>query len=279
MEQTNHPLIHPTAIVEIGAKIADNVAIGPFAVVGKDVTIASGTIIDSHVCIYGKTTIGENNHIFSHTTLGSVPQDLKYKGEKSELIIGDNNNIREFCLINIGTELGGNRTVIGDDNLIMSHSHIAHDCLIANGCIFASSSIIGGHVEIDDFAVIGGDCAIHQFVHIGRNSMLAGGSILTQDLPPFCLAQGNRANIVSVNIVGIRRHLSSDTDVIKRAFKELFRGQKKENLKERAQHLLSMTDNEYIKSLCEFVIHSQRGIPMSSDFLSQKDNIPGKENT
>ena len=279
MERDHRHSIHPTAAIEQGAKIADNVTIGPFTVIGKDARVASGTIIDSHVCIYGRTTIGANNHIFSHTTLGSVPQDLKYNGEDSELIIGNNNKIREFCLINIGTELGGNQTVIGNDNLIMSHSHIAHDCVIANGCIFASNSIIGGHVKIDDYSVIGGDCAIHQFVHIGRNSMLAGGSILTQDLPPFCLAQGNRANIASVNIVGLRRHLSLDIDVIKKAFKELFRGQKKENLKERAQLLLSITDNKYIKSLCDFIIHSQRGIPVANDFLSQEDAIPRKGNT
>jgi len=259
----NNLLIHPTAIVEDGARIGENVQIGAYCIIGAKVTIGDNTKIQNHSCIYGRTTLGQNNNIFSHTVLGSEPQDLKYDGEDSELIVGSNNTIREFCLINLGTKSGGNVTKIGNNNLIMSHTHIAHDCIINNNCIMASNAIIAGHVEMQNYSFVGGSCAIHQFVHIGEYAILAGGSVLTQDLPPFCLAQGNRAIIKSLNVVGIRRNLPKEIDNLKKAFKAFFR--ENANMKENVEDFYKNTDNEYIKSFCEFIKNSKRGIPIARD--------------
>lgn len=267
----NSAKIHPSAIIEDGARIGENAIIEAFCVIGSSVTIGDNTTIQNHSCVYGKTTIGKNNTIFSHTVLGSIPQDLKYDGENSELIIGDNNRIREFCMINIGTKSGGNKTVIGDNNLIMSHVHIAHDCIMHNNCILASGAVLAGHIDIRDNAFIGGSSAIHQFVQVGEHSMLAGGGILTQDLPPFCLAEGNRAVLKSLNVVGLRRHMPDEVDSLKKAFKLFFRVTSKVDMKKNIEDFYKITDSKYIRSLCEFVINSNRGIPLD---LAQN---PGKE--
>ena len=256
--------IDKTAIVEDGVELGVDIEIGPFSIIKKGVKINDGTKIDSHCVIEGNTYIGKNNQIFSHATLGSIPQDLKYKGEYVELIIGDNNKIREYTLFNPGTEGGGGKTVIGSNNLFMGYVHVAHDCIIGNNCIFANVATLAGHVEVEDYAVVGGLSAIHQFCKIGTLAMLGGGSIVVQDIPPFCITEGNRAVLRGLNLTGLRRNLEnrSDIDEIKKAYKELF--EKSAPLKDIAQNLVK-SDNKYVKKLAEFVLNSKRGIPFKKE--------------
>ncbi len=253
--------IHKTAIIEKGAQLGENVTIGAYTIIGKNVKIGNNTIIDSHTLIEGKTTIGKNNHIFSHASIGTIPQDLKFNAEDVELIIGNNNKIREYTLFNPGTKGGGSKTIIGNNNLFMGYVHVAHDCIIADNCIFANCATLAGHVEIDDFVVIGGLTPIHQFCKIGTSSMIAGGSVVTQDIPPYCLAEGNRAKLKGINLIGLRRRFENKEDIneIKKTYKTLFRTSKA--LKDTAQELLKKANNEHIKLMCNFVINTTRGIP------------------
>jgi UDP-N-acetylglucosamine acyltransferase len=254
--------IHKTAIIEDGAKIASDVVVGPFTIIGSEVSIDSGTTISSHCLIEGDTTIGKNNHIFSHSVLGTIPQDLKYNGEKTQLIIGDNNTIREHTLINTGTAGGGYKTVIGNGCLLMGHVHIGHDCILGNNIVVANSCAIAGHVEIEDFAVIGGMSAIHQFCKIGESSMIGGGSILVQDIPPFCICEGNRATLRSLNINGLRRRFRNtrdDIDHIKKAYKSIF--ESGQSIADTTKDILNNTQNQYAKQLAKFVSKTKRGIP------------------
>ncbi len=197
--------IHPSAIVEEGAKIGENVVIGPFCLVGKDVEIGKGTKLHSHVVINGHTKIGEDNDIFQFATIGEVNQDLKYHGEETYTVVGDRNRIRESVTIHRGTVQGGGTTRIGNDNLLMVNAHVAHDCQIRNNCILANNATLAGHVELDDFVIVGGMSAIHQFVIVGAHVMLGGGSMVSQDVPPYVMAQGNHARPFGVNIAGLKR--------------------------------------------------------------------------
>jgi len=253
----NH--IHPTAIIEDGAKIGENVTIGAYSLIGKDVTIGDNTTIASHTLIEGITTIGKNNQIFSHAVIGSIPQDLKFAGERVELVIGDNNKIREFTLINPGTEGGGGVTKIGNNNLLMGYVHIAHDVIIQNNCILANAATLAGHVELGNGVVIGGMTPIHQFVKIGDLAMVAGASALSQDVPPYCMVQGNRAYLRGLNLTGLRRHLNKeDIESVKSAYKELFAGGVA--YKEAASGLIENSTNEHVLNMAEFIINSKRGI-------------------
>ena len=252
-------LIHPTATVEDGAKIGNNVTIGAYTYISKDVTIGDGTKVGSHTLIEGHTTIGEDNEIFSHAVIGSIPQDLKYAGERVELIIGNRNKIREFTLINPGTEGGGKVTRIGDDNLLMGYVHIAHDVIIGNHCILANAATLAGHVELGNGVVVGGLTPIHQFVKIGDLAMIAGASALSQDVPPYCLAEGNRAYLRGLNLTGLRRHLpTEDTNALRVAYKQIFMGEK--NYKNAAQELLENSTNSHVLNMAKFIIESTRGI-------------------
>lgn len=256
--------IHATAIIEEGAIIGNDVSIGAYSIIGKDVSIGDNTLIKSHVVIEGKTTIGKSNRIFSHAVLGTIPQDLKYDGEETELIIGDNNTIREHTLINTGTSGGGYKTVVGNGCLIMGHVHLGHDCIIGNNIVIANSTALAGHVEIDDNAVIGGLSAIHQFCKVGESAMIGGGSILVQDIPPFCICEGNRATLRSLNINGLRRRFKdsrSDIDAIRKAYKEIF--DSGQPIADVANELLDSSDNQYVKQLATFVINTKRGIPFT----------------
>ena len=246
-------------IIENGAKIGANVKIGENVFISKDAVIGDNCEIAHGAAIYGKTTIGEGTKIFSYAVVGSIPQDLKYHGEKTELFIGKNNIIREFTLLNPGTEGGGGKTVIGNNNLLMGYVHIAHDCIIGNNCILANAATLAGHVELGDFVVIGGMTPIHQFVKIGDYAMIAGASAVSQDIPPYCLAQGNRAKLRGLNLTGLRRRFDSETiNALKRAYKELFLSELP--LKEVAQELLK-SSNEHVKNLAQFVFKTKRGIP------------------
>ena len=255
--------IHKTAIIEEGAVLGDNITIGAFTIIGKDVKIGDGTIVDSHTLIAGKTTIGKNNHIFSHASIGTIPQDLKFNGEDVELIIGDNNKIREFTLLNPGTVGGGSKTVIGSNNLLMGYVHIAHDCIIGDNCIFANGATLAGHVESADFVVVGGLTPIHQFCKIGTHVMIGGASAVAQDIPPYCLAEGNKAVLRGLNLNGLRRRFENraDIDTIKSAYRELFESGKP--LQEVANELFEKDENKHVKELASFVLNTKRGIPFT----------------
>ncbi|NPA28727.1 MAG: acyl-ACP--UDP-N-acetylglucosamine O-acyltransferase [Epsilonproteobacteria bacterium] len=252
--------IHPQAIVESGAKLGEDVVVGPFAYVGAEVSIGDRTVIGQCARIEGETTIGQDCEIFSHAVVGSIPQDLKFHGEKVQLIIGDRNKIREFTLINPGTEGGGGVTRIGDDNLFMGYVHVAHDCRIGNRCIFANAATLAGHVEIGDGVVVGGLTPIHQFVKVGELAMIAGASALSQDVPPYCLAEGNRAVLRGLNLTGLRRAFPREAiDPVRAAYKELF--ERGKPLKETAERLLNETRSEEVRKMCRFVLETKRGIP------------------
>lgn len=255
--------IHKTAIIEEGAQLGDNITIGAFTIIGKDVKIGDGTVIDSHTLIAGKTTIGKNNHIFSHASIGTIPQDLKFNGEDVELIIEDNNKIREYTLLNPGTIGGGSITKIGSNNLLMGYVHIAHDCIIGDNCIFANGATLAGHVECADFVVVGGLTPIHQFCKIGTQVMIGGASAVAQDIPPFCLAEGNKAVLRGLNLTGLRRRFENreDIDAIKHAYKELFESGKP--LQEVAKELFETDENKHVKELASFVLNTKRGIPFN----------------
>ncbi|GAB6045744.1 acyl-ACP--UDP-N-acetylglucosamine O-acyltransferase [Caminibacter profundus] len=244
----------------IKGKIGKNCKIGEGVIIDENVVIGDNCIIEPYAVIIGYTTIGDNNHIYSHAVIGSEPQDLKYKGEKTQLIIGNNNKIREFSLINPGTEGGGGVTKIGDNNLLMGYVHIAHDVIIGNNCILANAATLAGHVVLEDYVVIGGMTPIHQFVKIGAHAMIAGASAVAQDIPPFCLAEGNRAKIRGLNLTGLRRRLDDRKiiDELKVAYKELF--ERGKPIKEVATLLLN-SENQYVKHLAEFILNSKRGIP------------------
>ena len=213
--------------------------------------------------IAGKTTIGKNNHIFSHASIGTIPQDLKFNGEDVELIIGDNNKIREFTLLNPGTVGGGSKTVIGSNNLLMGYVHIAHDCIIGDNCIFANGATLAGHVECADFVVVGGLTPIHQFCKIGTHVMIGGASAVAQDIPPYCLAEGNKAVLRGLNLNGLRRRFENraDIDAIKSAYRELFESGKP--LQEVANELFEKDENKHVKELASFVLNTKRGIPFT----------------
>ncbi len=252
--------IHPSAIIEEGAQIGEDVEIGAYTFVSKDAKLENGVKILQGAQIHGDTEIGEGTTIFYNAVVGSIPQDLKYHGEKVKLIIGKNNKIREFTFLNPGTEGGGGVTKIGDNNLIMGYVHIAHDCIIGNNNIFANAVTLAGHVEVGNNAVIGGMTPVHQFVKIGDFAMIGGASAVAQDIPPYCLAEGNRAVVKSLNIVGLRRNFDkNEIDLLKRAYKQLFLSGKL--LKESAEALLKESDNEKIKNLCNFILNTKRGIP------------------
>lgn len=255
-------LIHATAIVEEGAVLGENVSVGPFAYIGPNVKIGDNTQVSSHAVIDGYTTIGKNNRIFHHAAVGSIPQDLKFAGEKTELIIGDDNTIREFTLLNPGTKGGGSITKVGNGNLLMGYVHLGHDVIMGNHCILANGATLAGHVELGNHVVIGGLTPVHQFVHIGDFAMIGGASALSQDVPPFCLAEGNRANLRGLNLTGLRRAMGrEDINALKSAYRELF--EEGRPLQEVADDILTRTDSPKVKQLCEFIKNSKRGIPFT----------------
>jgi UDP-N-acetylglucosamine acyltransferase len=217
--------IHSSAIIDPRAQLADDVHVGPYSVIGPDVAIESGTSIDSHVVLTGHTRIGRNNKIYSFCTLGEIPQDKKYAGEPTELVIGESNTIREFCSINVGTIQGGGVTRIGSDNWIMSYVHVAHDCTIGDHTVMANLTQLAGHVGVGDWAVLGGMVGVHQFVRIGAHSMCGGGSTLVQDVPPFVLCRGSPAQPYGINVEGLQRRGFEEATIaaLKRAYRTVFR--------------------------------------------------------
>ena len=219
------PRVHPTAIVDPKAELADEVTVGPYAIIGPQVRIGAGTSVGAHATISGRTTIGARNRIFAHAALGGEPQDKKYRGEDTELVIGDDNTIREFCTFNTGTVQGGGVTRIGSDNWIMAYVHVAHDVVVGDHCILANNASLAGHAVVGDWVILGGLTGVHQFVRIGAHAMTGGASLLLQDLPPFVICQGNPAAPHGLNSEGLKRRgfAPEAIAVLRRAYKAIYR--------------------------------------------------------
>lgn len=218
-------MIDARAVIDPSARLAADVSVGPFSIIGPDVEIGAGTEIGPHVVIKGPTTIGRDNRIFQFASIGDEPQDKKYAGEPTRLEIGDRNTIREYCNFNTGTVQDGGLTLIGNDNWFMVGVHIGHDCQVGNNTIMANNVAVGGHVHVGDFVILGGMTAVHQFSVLGAHSMAGGGSILTQDLPPYVMCSGNPASPHGINSEGLRRRGFSAEAIaaIKRAYKQIYR--------------------------------------------------------
>lgn len=218
-------VIHPTAIIHAGARLDEDVEIGAYTLIGEHVEIGGGSRIGPHAVITGHTSIGRNNRIFQFVSLGEAPQDKKYAGEPTRLEIGDGNTIREFCTFNCGTVQDAGVTRLGNDNWMMAYVHLAHDCQVGNNTIFANNSQLAGHVRVDDYAILGGFTAVHQFCRIGAHSITAIGTVVLQDIPPYVTASGNTAQPYGVNAEGLkRRGFTAEAIVqIKRAYKTLYK--------------------------------------------------------
>lgn len=218
------PKIHPMAVVESGAQLAEDVVVGPFVYIGPQVKLGRGCIVHHHASIEGATTAGDNNEFFPNCVIGAVSQDLKYRGGDCALVIGHHNTFRENCTIHIGTEDGGGSTRVGDGNLIMVAAHIAHDCVIGSNCILANNVMLAGHVAVEDFVVISGGAASHHFVTFGKHSFVGGLSAIARDVPPFMIVEGHPGSIRGVNRTGLRRRGYTDSQIepLKTAYRMLF---------------------------------------------------------
>ncbi len=260
--------IHATAVVDSKAEIANDVEVGPYSIIGPNVKIGAGTKIGSHTIIEGYTSIGKENNFAHFASIGGAPQDMKYRGEPTKLMIGDRNTIREFTTIHTGTAQDEGVTRIGNDNWIMAYVHIAHDCQVGNNTIFASNAQIAGHVHVEDWAILGGMSGVHQFVRIGQHAMLGGASALVQDIPPFVMAAGEKASPHGVNVEGLkRRGFTSETiTALRQAYKVLykdglsFEDAKVEIQKMVAAHAADAATAEKLAQFHDFIAASTRGI-------------------
>jgi UDP-N-acetylglucosamine acyltransferase len=256
-------LIHPTAIVDAKAQIDSSVKIGPYAVIGPDVRIGAGTTIGPHTTIEGKTTIGENNQVFQFASIGAAPQDKKYNNEPTELIIGNSNTIREFVTLNRGTAQDQGITRIGNDNWIMAYVHVAHDCVVGDQCIFANSTNLAGHVQIGDWAILGGYTGVHQFCKVGAHAMSGVGSVVLHDIPPFVMVSGNTAQAHGINTEGLKRRgfTADDISQIRLAYKTLYKnGLTLVEAKAALQTQANDSGSESIALLSRFLESVTRGI-------------------
>ncbi len=255
-------LIDETAVVDPTAEIGNNVSIGAYSIIGQDVVIGDDSWVGPHVVIKGPTKIGQSNRIYQFASIGDDPQDKKFSGdEQSTLEIGDRNLIREYCSINRGTEEGGGKTVIGNDNWIMACVHIAHDCLVGNSTVFANNTTLAGHVTIDDYVIFGGFTGVHQFCHIGKHCFTAPSSIVVKDIPPFLMVAGNRAKPTGLNREGLKRHgFTTETiDLLRKAYKIIYRSGLTKNMAlEELEGLKSQS--EAVKEFSHFIEKSTRGI-------------------
>ena len=255
------PRIHPTALVDAGARIAGDVDIGAYSIVGPDVTIGAGTRIGPHVVVTGRTTIGARNRIFQFASVGEIPQDRKYGGEPTATVIGDENVIREFVTIHAGTAQDRGVTTIGNGNWFLAYTHVAHDCVVGDATTFSNNAQIAGHVTIGNYAVLGAYAGVHQFCRVGAHAMLAAGAIVLQDVPPFVTASGYPAKPAGTNNEGLRRRGFSAADIatVRRAYKTLYR----EGLPlEQARTALAQAakDAPLLEPLVTFLETSHRGI-------------------
>ncbi len=253
--------IHPTAVVAAGAEIDTEVEIGPYAIIGEHVRIGARSVVGPHAFIGGRTTLGEGNAIFHHTSVGAVPQDLKYHGEPSELIVGDRNQIREFATLHLGTESGGMVTRIGSDNMLMSYTHVAHDCALGDRNVLANGVQLGGHVTLQDWIVVGALSGIHQFVRIGESVMIGAGSMVSLDVAPFCNATGDRAELRGLNALGLKRRGidAASSAAVKGAYRTLFQSGLKAS--EAIARLRADANGcDEVERMLRFIESSERGI-------------------
>jgi UDP-N-acetylglucosamine acyltransferase len=253
-------MIHPQAIVDPSARIADDVSIGPFCVIGADVEIDSGTSVASHVVINGPTKIGKDNEIFQFASIGEKPQDLKFDDEPTELIVGDRNRIREYVTLHRGTPSGGNVTKIGNDNLLMANVHVAHDCIVGNNVILANATALAGHVVVDDHVILGGYTTVHQFTRIGAHAFTGFSTAIDRDVLPFFTVAGNRARAVGINKEGLKRRGFSPESI--RALQEAF----KLLIKSTCSHKVALekvaeiaSKDENVRKMLDFLDASERG--------------------
>lgn len=256
--------IHPTAVIGTGAIIGEGTTVGPYSVIGEHVVIGKSNNIHSHVVIDGHTSVGDGNTIFQFASVGAVPQDLKYKGEASTLLIGDSNIIREYVTLQPGTAAGGMKTVIGNKNLFMACVHVGHDGIIGDGNIFANGAALAGHITVGNRATVGGLSGLHQFVRVGDFSMIGAGSMVTKDIPPFCNAQGDRAGLVGINAIGLERAKFAAEDIllVKEFYKEFFLRQGG-TVKEKAEQVLKQyPESGVAKMWGTFIIGTDRGITL-----------------
>ena len=255
------PLLHPTALVHPGARLADDVEVGPYTIIGEHVEIGSGTHIAAHVVIGGHTRMGRNNRVFQFASLGDVPQDKKYTGEPTRLEIGDNNTIRECCTLNVGTSLDLGVTRLGDDNWIMAYTHVAHDCQVGSHTVLANSVQLAGHVLIADYAILGGGTLVHQFCRIGAHAFTAGGSVVLRDVPPYVMSGGNSAQPHGLNSEGLKRRgfTPQAMDALRRAYKTVYRSGL--SLEEARQQIVEQAQEfPEVQVLAEFLATTTRGI-------------------
>jgi UDP-N-acetylglucosamine acyltransferase len=253
--------IHPTAVVDAAAQIDPSCEIGPFAVVGSQVRMGPRNVVGAHAVLDGDTTFGEANRIFPFASIGQIPQDLKFHGEKTKLVIGSRNQFREFCTVHVGTEGGGGVTRIGDGCLLMANSHVAHDVQLGDGCILANSVPLAGHVVVEDHVVFGGLAGVHQFTRIGRLAFVSGGSMVGMDVAPYCTVQGDRAQLAGLNTIGLERAGFSAEQIgrVKEAYRILFRSGLQ--LKEALERLRGeLAGHPEIDHLVAFVARSERGL-------------------
>lgn len=254
-------MIHPTAIVHPGARLGENVRIGAYSLIGEHVEIGDDCEIGAHVVITGHTRLGRGNRIYPFASLGEAPQDKKYAGEPTRLVIGDGNTIREFCTLNTGTVQDRGETRIGDHNWIMAYVHIAHDCVVGSHTIFANNATLAGHVLVDDYAILGGFTGVHQFCRIGSHVITGIASVVRQDVPPYVMAAGNPASPHGINSEGLRRRGFSPESIgaIKRAYKTLYRSGL--GLAEaRARIGAEVEHHPELKPLADFLAVTGRGI-------------------
>lgn len=253
------PVIDPSACIDSRARIGANVSIGPYSVIGPDVEIGDECWIGPHAVINGPTRMGRGNKIFQFASIGEAPQDLTYKGEDTTLEIGDGNTFRENCTVNRGTIKGGGVTRIGNDNLLMACSHVAHDCELMNNVILANGASLGGHVIIEDHAMLAGFALVHQFVRVGAHSFCAMGSGVNKDVPPFLMISGNPAQPHGINKVGLERrgYTSEDLRAIRRAYKTLYKSALK---LDEAIKQMRVDDNSHVRDMAAFIENSTRSI-------------------
>jgi len=254
-------MIHPSAIIDPGAEIGENVEIGPYTIIKDHVTIGSGSVIASHVTIDPYVEIGPGCHIFQYASIGAVPQAVKFKGEVTWLKIGRNTVIREFATLNRGTAFGGGVTEIGEENFLMAYTHVAHDCRTGKGVIMANNATLAGHIVIGDHVIIGGLTAVHQFVRIGDHAYIGGKSAVVKDIPPYVIASGDRATLHGLNKVGLKRHGFSEKTIsdLKKAYRIIFRIGL--TVREGVERVLAEVDNiPEVLNFVDFLKNTERGI-------------------
>lgn len=264
--------IHPSAVIAPGAELDLGVQVGPYAVLGPQVRIGRDSRIGPHSVVEGRTTLGCENTIFQFASVGAIPQDKKYQGEDSSLTIGDRNTIREFVTLNIGTTGGGMVTRIGNDNLFMVYSHVGHDCQIGNGVILANCATLAGHVILENYVGVGGLAAIHQFTRIGESAYLGGGAMVSLDVPPYCVAQGDRARLFGLNLIGLKRRGFGEEQLsaLKRAYRTFFaEGLTLKEATDRTRQEQAASPEAV--HLAEFIASSQRGICRPRRNAGQED--------